>query len=73
MLGIIEASSEPVMSLDFNMPTQPHDFEGDEYKWPYGLLSMRAWRLIDRPLTRRNIITPVQHGCGVEHRSAHSG
>jgi len=50
LLGIVEPSTLPVMSLDFEMATRPEDFgPTGEYKWPYGLLNKRAWRLVDRP------------------------
>lgn len=51
LLGIMEPTTEPVLSLDFPIETFPHDFnEGGEYKWPYGLINRRAWTLLDRPL-----------------------
>jgi hypothetical protein len=51
LLGIMELTLEPVMSLDFDFQTRPQDFdENGNYKWPYGLLNRRAWRLLDRPL-----------------------
>lgn len=51
LLGIMEPSNEPVMSLDFDLRRAAHDFdELGNYRWPYGLLNKRAWRLIDRPL-----------------------
>ena len=50
LLGIMEPTLEPVMSLDFDMQTRPQDFdESGNYKWPYGLFNRRAWRLLDRP------------------------
>jgi hypothetical protein len=51
LLGVMEPTLKPVMSLDFDMKTRPQDFdENGNYKWPYGLLNHRAWRLLDRPL-----------------------
>ena len=49
ILGMMEPTIEPVFSLDFNLPTRLVDFdEQNNYKWPYGLLNHRAWRMIDR-------------------------
>jgi hypothetical protein len=51
LLGMMEPTTEPVLSLDFDLPTRPEHFdEGAHYKWPYGLLNRNAWRLLDRPL-----------------------
>jgi len=52
ILGIMEPTTEVVMSLDFEMETRPHDFDdAGQYRWPYGLLNRRAWRFLDpRPL-----------------------
>lgn len=51
LLGIMEPTTEPVLSLDFNLPARPEDYDADgNYKWPYGLLNRCAWSLIDRPL-----------------------
>lgn len=51
LLGIMEPTLEPVMSLDFDMQTRPQDFdENGSYKWPFGLINRRAWTLPDRPL-----------------------
>lgn len=49
LLGVMEPSREPVMSLDFAMPKRPEDFKGEEYKWPWGLMNFRAWSLPQRP------------------------
>jgi hypothetical protein len=50
LLGIMEPTTEPVMSLDFHLPRGERDLDKEgNYKWPYGLLNRRAWRLIDRP------------------------
>lgn len=50
LLGIMEPTTEPVMSLDFDLSRGEHDLDKEgNYKWPYGLLNLRAWRLIDRP------------------------
>lgn len=50
LLGIMEPTTEPVLSLDFDVPRNEQDLDKDgHYKWPYGLLNRRAWRLIDRP------------------------
>jgi hypothetical protein len=51
LLGMMEPTTEPVLSLDFDLPTRPEHFdESANYKWPYGLLNRNAWRLLDRPL-----------------------
>jgi hypothetical protein len=51
LLGVMEPTTEPVLSLDFDLPTRPEHFdESANYKWPYGLLNRNAWRLLDRPL-----------------------
>jgi len=49
LLGIMEPSREPVMSLDFDVRARPGDFIDGEYKWPVGLMNLRAWSLPDRP------------------------
>lgn len=49
LLGVMEPSREPVMSLDFALPTRPDDFIDGEYKWPFGLLNLQAWTLPQRP------------------------
>jgi len=51
LLGVMEPTLEPVLSLDFDVHTRPQDFdENGNYKWPCGLLNRRAWTLLDRPL-----------------------
>lgn len=50
LLGVMEPTTEPVMSLDFVFPRGPSDFINGEYKWPFGLMNRRAWSLPDRPL-----------------------
>jgi hypothetical protein len=51
LLRVMERTLDPVMSLDFDVQTRPQDFdEHGNYKWPYGLLNRRAWKLLDRPL-----------------------
>src|SRR4051794_19572679 len=50
LLGIMEPTTNPVMSLDFPLETFPHDFTEQGYRWPYALLNRRAWQLLDRPL-----------------------
>jgi hypothetical protein len=50
LLGIMEPTTEPVMSLDFPLERGERDLDKEgNYKWPYGLLNRRAWRLIDQP------------------------
>jgi hypothetical protein len=50
LLGLMEPTTEPVLSLDFPLVTLPEHFTDGEYKWPYGLLNRRAWRFLDRRL-----------------------
>jgi hypothetical protein len=50
VLGIMEPTNEPVMSLDFPLETFAHDFDEGQYKWPFALINRRAWTLLDRPL-----------------------
>lgn len=51
LLGIMEPTTEPVMSLDFPLETAPQHFtEDNEYRWPYGLINRGAWKLLDRPV-----------------------
>jgi hypothetical protein len=48
ILGMMEPTTEVVMSLDFEMETKPHDFDEEgQYRWPYGLLNRRAWRFLE--------------------------
>ncbi|WP_145962938.1 GIY-YIG nuclease family protein [Mangrovicoccus ximenensis] len=49
LLGVMEPSREPVMSLDFDVRARPGDFVDGEYKWPVGLMNLRAWSLPQRP------------------------
>jgi hypothetical protein len=49
LLGIMEPTTEPVASLDFDIETFPHDFVNGEYKWPYALIIRRAWMFVDGP------------------------
>jgi hypothetical protein len=49
VLGIMEPSREPVMSLDFSVRARPADFVDGDYKWPVGLMNLRAWSLPERP------------------------
>src|SRR5439155_18681182 len=50
LLGLMEPTKEPVLSLDFPLIVSAEHFTEGEYKWPYGLLNKHAWRLLDRPL-----------------------
>lgn len=50
LLGIMEPTPEPVMALDFNVQKSPADFVNGDYKWPFGLMNIRAWSLPERPL-----------------------
>lgn len=49
LLGVMEPSREPVMSLDFAVRARPGDFVDGEYKWPVGLMNLRAWSLPEGP------------------------
>ena len=52
LLGIMEPTAEPAMSLDFDVRQAPADFDEDgNYKWPFALLNKRASILKDRPLS----------------------
>jgi hypothetical protein len=52
VLGLMEPTTQPVSSLDFDLGRRPEDFdEAGNYKWPYGLELRRAWRFNDpRPM-----------------------
>lgn len=50
LLGILEPTREPVLSLDFIQDTKPEHYdENNKYRWPFGLLNLNAWRLLERP------------------------
>jgi len=53
LLGLMEPTTEPVLSLDFPLIVLPEHFTEGEYKWPYGLLNKRAWRIPDGPLLKK--------------------
>jgi hypothetical protein len=49
ILGMMEPTHQAVSALDFLRPDRPEDFdENGNYRWPYGLLNLRAWRF-DEP------------------------
>lgn len=50
ILGMMEPTTEPVMSLDFPLSTRTADFTGETYKWPFALHNRRAWKF-EEPLT----------------------
>ena len=50
LLGAMEPTSDPVMSLDFPVMRLEGDDKDGDYKWPYGLNNRRAWSFPDRPL-----------------------
>lgn len=50
LLGVMEPTDEPVMSLDFVEPRGSSDFVDGKYKWPFGVMNRRAWSLLDQPL-----------------------
>lgn len=50
VLGMMEPTTQVVMWLDYDLPTEKVDFnEQGEYRWPFGLLNRRAWRFPSRP------------------------
>jgi hypothetical protein len=50
-LGIMEPTTEIVSTLDFDLETRVSDFDGEgNYRWPYGLLNLRAWEFLAPPL-----------------------
>jgi len=49
ILGIMQPTSEPVMSLDYDLQPTEQDFVDGEYKWPVGLMNLRAWEIPDGP------------------------
>ncbi len=51
ILGIMEPTIDPVMTLDFDIPHREHDYDKDgNFKWPYALFNKRAWKIINPPL-----------------------
>lgn len=56
ILGMMEPTTEPVMSLDYELDVRDEDYnEEKQYKWPYGLHNKRAW-IFDEP---RPLLTDV--------------
>lgn len=53
VLGLMQPTTEPVMTLDYDVTTDAnsHDNEGN-YKWPFALHNERAWVYDDRPLLK---------------------
>lgn len=50
MLGMVEPTTQVVSSLDYNLPRQAHHLDdAGKYKWPYALVTRRAWRFPRRP------------------------
>lgn len=49
LLGVMEPSLEPVMTLDFDVRARAIDFVDGGYKWPVGLMNLRAWSLPEHP------------------------
>ena len=50
VLGMMEPTTQVVLSMDFDFPKWPHDFNDEgKYRWPYGLLNLRAWEIPVRP------------------------
>lgn len=53
ILGVMEPTTEIVDSLSFRLPMAESDFDlQGEYRWPYGLLNVRAWRVTGKPLLK---------------------
>jgi hypothetical protein len=62
LLGLMEPTTEPVMTLDYLTPDRPeHLKENGEYKWPYGLLNRAAWTF-GEPTTRLAAISSRRFG-----------
>lgn len=55
LLGLMEPTVLPILSQDYDLETSPHDFdENGRYKWPFGLINRRAWKVLEpRPLLGR--------------------
>lgn len=55
LLGMVEPTTEVVMSLDFDLHPKSRDFDEEgKYRWPYGLLNRRAWKFSEpRPLLEK--------------------
>ena len=54
LLGMMEPTTEPVMALDYDLRPRPQDFDqARRYRWPYGLINLRAWRFPDHPPLER--------------------
>lgn len=50
VLGMMEPTTQIVLSMDFDLRTWPHHFNDEgKYRWPYGLLNRRAWKIPVRP------------------------
>lgn len=49
ILGVMEPTSEAVLSMDFALNHRDTDFVDGDYKWPFGLMNMRAWSVPSRP------------------------
>lgn len=62
LLGIMEPTTNPVMSLDFPLETFPHDFTEQGYRWPYGLLKSTRLEASRSTVTGRPFTSPVQYG-----------
>jgi hypothetical protein len=49
LLGIMEPTTEVVSSLDFPIRIEAQDYdESGKYRWPFGLLIKRAWKITER-------------------------
>jgi hypothetical protein len=53
LLGLVEPTTEPVLSLDYPLLRLADDInEHGVYRWPFGLITKNAWKIIDRPLLK---------------------
>lgn len=51
VLGMMEPTTEIVLSMDFDLPPRDVNFNSEgKYRWPFGLLNRRAWKIPARPL-----------------------
>jgi hypothetical protein len=48
LLGMMEPTTQVVMSIDFDLHPRSVDYdESGQYRWPYGLLNKRAWKFLE--------------------------
>jgi hypothetical protein len=50
LLGMMEPTLEPVYSRDYDLRNWAQDYDdGGNYRWPYALRNLHAWRFVDPP------------------------